>query len=129
MPLEPGGFQLTSGHFAGHDDLEGALAQGDGGWGELIAAGVAVAEVLVGDAVQGVAAPVEFFLQGDHAAQQGCGLVFVGIESRTGQREMFCQLPGQVRLPLLGQAVQGSGEVQGLSAVTGNFCNPVPVNS
>ena len=129
MPLEPGGFQLTSGHFAGHDDLEGALAQGNCGWVELVAAGVAVAEIMVSDAVQGIAAPVEFFLQGDHAAQQGCGLVFVGIESGTGQREMFCQLPGQVRLPLLSQAIQGSGEVQGFVCRNGNFCNPVPVNS
>ena len=127
MPLEPGGFQLTSGHFAGHDDLEGALAQGDGGWGELIAAGVAVAEVLV-DAVQGVAAPVELFLQGDHAAQQGCGLVSVGIRAARDKGNVL-PVARAVRLPLLDQPVQGSGEVQGLSAVTGNFCDPVPVNS
>ena len=113
MALEPGGFQLASGHLAGHDDLEGALAQVDVGWVELVAAGVAVAEVLVGDAVEGVAAPVEFFLQGDHAAEQGCGLVSVFIESCAGQREVCGQLRGQVLLPLLGQTVQVGGEVQG----------------
>ena len=80
----------------------------NGGWVELVAAGVAVAEILVGDAVESVATPVEFFLQGDHAAQQGCCLIFVGIESGAGQREVFGQLPGQVRLPLLGQVIQGS---------------------
>ena len=121
MALEPGGFQLTSGHFAGHDNLEGALAQGNVGWFELVPAGVAVTEILVSDAVQGIATPVEFFLQGDHAAEQGCGLVFVVVEHCTGQREMFGQLPGQVLLPLLGQAVQVSGEVQGFLRCDGKL--------
>src|SRR5262249_313488 len=98
-----------------------ALAEGNGGRVELVAAGVAVAEVLVGDAVECVATPVEFFLQDDHATQQGCGLVSMGIESGTGQGEVFCQLPGQGRLPLPGQVIQVRGEVQGFVCYDGEF--------
>ena len=39
MALEPGGFQLASRHLAGHDDLEGALAQFDLGWRKRLAVG------------------------------------------------------------------------------------------
>jgi hypothetical protein len=69
MAFEPGDLQGTGGHAAGHDDLEGALAEDEFRWLGLVADRVAVTGVLVGDAVEGIAMPVEFLLQGDHLTE------------------------------------------------------------
>jgi hypothetical protein len=84
VAFEPGGFEVAGSHLARHDNLEGALARVNGGWFEPVPTGVMVAEILVGNAVEDIAAPVEFLLQDDHTAKQSCSSVFMGIEGFTG---------------------------------------------
>ena len=89
------------------------------GGSSWLPAGVAVAEVLVGDAVEAIAAPVEFFLQGDHAGAAGLQPAsYVSSRAARDSGKCAASWAGQVRLPFLGQAIQGSGEVQGF--VCGN---------
>src|SRR5262245_1288149 len=114
MTFELGGFQLVSGYLASHDDLEGALAERQF-WGLMLGAcGVTVTEILVGETVESIAAPVEFFLQGDHLTQQGEGLTFICVESGAGQGKACSQLVGQMRVPFLRETIQGGGEIEGL---------------
>ena len=68
VALEPGCSGLARRHTTGQCDLEWAFAELD-----LRGSGT-VAEVFLGEAVELVVAPVEFFLEGDHLAEQGLGL-------------------------------------------------------
>ena len=126
MPLEPGRLQFALGHLPGHDDLEGPLAEGE--FGQVVAG---VAEVVGQQAVELVALPVEFFLQGDHLASDRVGLRSGRPPDRSACGMARCTLASGKRcVVVLAERDLTDGQVRGaLISGRGNVRRPVPVNS
>ena len=68
MPLEPSGFEFAGGHLPCHDDLKRALAefQRRDFFGRE-------RQVFIEETIKMIDLPIEFFLEGDHAGEVGCG--------------------------------------------------------
>src|SRR5208337_66686 len=105
MPLEPSCFQIALSHLASHDDLERPLAQRE--FPEVVAV---ASHVLAEEAIEVVALPVEFFLQGDHPAPEACRqsscLFQTGLRGRRSQNDRIRER-GVV---VLSHSIQQAGE-------------------
>ena len=79
--------------------------------------------------VQGVAAPVELFLQGDHAGSRAVAWSLWASEPHGTKGNVLPVARAGAFADSWTSRSRVVARSRGLSAVTGNFCNPVPVNS
>src|SRR4051812_15482542 len=105
MALEPRSLQLAGRHATGHNDLEGALAEAERRrlrvlWRRLV------------QAVEAVAAPVEFLLQRDHARARGVDVGAGSVEVVAAGQDAGAECGGEVSRELLRLSVKVAGKIK-----------------